>query len=423
MNILLQNSIFYPNVIGGAELSSHLLGTALRRRGHSVDAVASTGRHGGGSELTTRPTDDGLGTVYEAPAHGLCDILPAADRAGEPHLLRRGVHHFASVWSPRWLEIFGRVLATVRPDIVHTNTIVGLTPAIWAAARRHGVPVVHTIRDYHLLCARTTLLRSTGRDCVDPPLPCRVLARLKLARTGDVALVTAPSRFVLDRHQTAGGFLDVPAAVVPNALEAWPEVIPDREAGGPVRGLFLGQIDTHKGIPELLAALTRLFAEESADLGFDFAGAGPLVDDVRAFCAAHPARARYHGVVGGDDKWALLRGASFLVVPSVWAEPFARAIIDGFSWGLPAIGADRGGIPEVITDGVDGQLVEPEAAELHGAIGRYARDHALRLRHGAAARARAVEFTLDRQAERFESLYEDIIAGAHGPAHQGEGHA
>ena len=410
MKILIQNSVFFPQVIGGAEISSHLLGMVLRARGLSVDAVASTGICGSGRDLTTRPTADGLGTVYEAPAHGLCDFMPTDDVASQPGLVKRGLHHFASVHSPRWRRLFDEVLSRTRPDIVHTNTIVGLTPAIWSAAGARGIPVVHTIRDYHLLCPRTTLLRSSGEDCLEPPLPCRVLAGLKMARTRGLQAVTGPTRYVLAKHLDAGGFAGARDEVIPNALEEWPPDIPQRPDDGPVRGLFLGQIDGHKGIPVLLEALTALFDDpDCRRLSFDFAGTGPLVPAVKAFCAVNPDRARYHGMVKGDEKRNLLGQASFMVVPSVWAEPFSRSIIDGFSWGLPAIGARRGGIPEVITDGVDGQLIEPTATNLATAMRRCTLDSAFRRQQGTAARASAATFTLERQADRFIALYHDLL--------------
>ena len=143
--------------------------------------------------------------------------------------------------------------------MLHTNTIVGLTPAVWRAARRLGVPVVHTLHDYHLLCARTTLLRSDGRLCDRAPWPCRELWRWKRRATTDVDVVTAPSRYVLDRHLAQGAFPAARTAVVPNApepLAAAPTPSP-RVHGG---GLFLGQLQVHKGVRELLGALAHVFA-------------------------------------------------------------------------------------------------------------------------------------------------------------------
>ena len=411
MKILIQNSIFYPQVIGGAELSTHLLGQELRRRGMAADAVASTGRHGRDRHLTTRPTDDGLGTVYEAAAHGLCDLLPDDGTSTEPGFLTRGLNHFALVHSRRWQRLFTEVLDRSHPDIVHTNTLVGLTPAIWAAARQRNIPVVHTLRDYHLLCPRTTLLRSDLTDCRNPPLPCRLLAHLKVRQTGDLQLVTAPTRYVIDRHLQAGAFPDTPCAVVPNALEEWPAQIPLRQDTTRIRGLFLGQINIHKGVGLLLEVLNRMFADpDLGHLAFDFAGTGPCNDQVAALVRKHPERVRFHGMVTGEPKRALLRGASFMVVPSLWSEPFSRSIIDGFSWGLPAIGTRQGGIPEVITDQEDGLLIAPAAAELEAAMRLLACDHSRRRAMSATARRHAKNFTLTRQVDRFVDLYQQLLA-------------
>lgn len=410
MKVLIQNSLYFPNVIGGAEISSHLLGQELRRRDIAADGVASTGQRGKGTQLSQRPTDDGLGTVYEADAHGLCDLLPPAGQDPNPGFLVRGLNHFAMVNSPRWSRLFDQVLALSQPDIVHTNTIVGMTPAIWNAAHKRGIPVVHTLRDYHLLCPRTTLLRSDNTDCVDTPLPCKVLAGLKMRQTHQVQMVTAPTDFVLRKHLDAGGFHGARAAVVPNALEEWPAEIPDRQPGGPVRGLFMGQINQHKGISLLLEALTNLFQDPNFNrLEFDFAGTGPLTDQVQDFCVTHPDRARYHGMVKDEPKRKLLRESAFMVVPSIWAEPFSRSIIDAFSWGMPAVGGRVGGIPEVITEGQDGLLVAARTDLLQQAIGQLTTDDSLRLRLGKSARSSASGFTLERQVDRFVELYQELL--------------
>jgi glycosyltransferase involved in cell wall biosynthesis len=377
----------------------------------ACDAVASTGRHGSDRHLTTRPTEDGLGTVYEAAAHGLCDLLPAVDAKTEPGFLTRGLNHFALVHSRRWQHLFTEVLDRSRPDIVHTNTLVGLTPAIWAAARDRNIPIVHTLRDYHLLCPRTTLLRSDLTDCQDPPLPCRILAHLKVRQTRELQLVTAPTRYVIDRHLQVGAFPATPTAVVPNALEEWPEQIPPREDRSRVRGLFLGQINNHKGVGLLLEVLDRLFADSDLDhLSFDFAGTGPWNDKVHALVSRHPDRASFHGMIHDEPKRDLLRQADFMVVPSLWSEPFSRSIIDGFSWGLPAIGSRRGGIPEVITDQEDGLLIEPNAAQLEGAMRLLATDHPRRRTMSATARRHAENFTLTGQVDRFTELYQKLLA-------------
>ena len=405
----MQNSIFFPKVIGGAEIATHLVGNELRRRGWAADAVGTTGIRGGKPEITTHPTEDGLGTVFEAPSHGLCDIYGEDGVPPQPGFVVRGLHHFASISSSRWQNIFLEILEQSRPDIVHTNNLVGMTPSIWKAASKKGIPVVHTLHDYHLLCPRTTLLRSDKSNCENPPIPCRVLSKLKMRQTHQVDVVTAPSQFVLDRHLEAGGFSTARSQVVPNACEYLPPHVPKRPSNGPVRGLFLGQLDEHKGILILMDALQKIFAGSQADqLKFDFAGAGPCEESVRNFCNSHPSRAFFHGVVKGQQKFDLLAKASFQVVPSVWNDNFPLSILDGFSWGIPVIGTNRGGIPEVIRHGRDGMIIQPNSPELAGAMEKYLESPELRLEHGISARKRAENLTLDCQVDRFQALYSSL---------------
>jgi glycosyltransferase involved in cell wall biosynthesis len=410
MKILIANSIFHPNVIGGAEGATYLLARKLSEDGLAVDVLATTGKRSGpGHTLQERRLNGVDGTIYEAPSCGRYDLLFDDGEAPPPSLFIRGVHHFLGIHSRRWRKLAQLALRRSQPDVLHTHTIVGMTPAIWGAARAEGVPIVHTLHDYHLLCPRTTLLRTSGENCDHPPLPCSFLARCKLAATRHVRLVTAPSRFVLDRHLTAGGFPTARAEVVPNACWELPEQVRDRSHLDLVQGLFLGQIDSHKGIPILLGALTELLAGRVPDnFRFAFAGAGPLVDEVRAFCARHSDRCRYHGVVRGEEKEALLAASSFLVLPSLWHDNFPLVILEAFSNGLPVIGTRRGGIPEIIVDGSCGQVVEPEAGSLAEAMSVYAADGTTRLQHGATALERARRYTFARHVESFRTIYSEL---------------
>lgn len=408
MRILLANSIFHPNIIGGAEKFTYLLARMLSDRGHHVDVMASSGRAKSGGGLSRRRVEGVSGEVFESEPAGIYDLL---DREASPGLAARAVHHALNVRCRRWRRLASAVCAETRPDLLHTNTIVGMTAEVWLAAAAAGVPVIHTLHDYHLLCPRTTLLRSDGSDCLRPPLPCRILARPKLKATRAVDVVTSPTRFVLDRHLRAGGFAASQARVVPNAVESLPGSLPDRSGRDTVTGLYLGQLDSHKGVPLLLEALAATAEAPLGDsLRFVFAGEGPLSDAVAA-AAAGDRRLRYAGFVQGDAKAELLDEADFLVLPSVWNDNFPLVILEAFSHGIPVIGSDRGGIPEVVADGRNGRIVEPLTGEIAAAISGYVSDPALRLEHGKAAAEDARRYTVERQVDLFEEIYAGLLRG------------
>ncbi|MGD9546307.1 MAG: glycosyltransferase family 4 protein [Candidatus Krumholzibacteriia bacterium] len=417
MKILLQNSLYWPDLVGGAEQCTMLLARLLRERGHRVDILSTSGRHGRSGELSESPDVDGAGRVFKGDSHGLYDLIDLGDR--RPGILVRGLHHYAAVHSPRWRRLALGLLRDLEPEVLHTNSLVGQTPALWEAAAGLGVPVVHTLHDFHLLCPRNTLLRSSGADCLAPPLPCRILSRLKLAATHRVRAVTAPSRFHLDRHLQAGGFPRARAEVVPNAIDDLPGRVPDRPLTGPVRGLFLGVLEPHKGIDLLLSALDRAFASDRfGDLEFDFAGRGSAADRVREFCLRHEGRARFHGYVDGEAKRGLLAGAHLAVVPSTCQDNSPRTVLDALAWGSAVIASRRGGIPELVEDGREGFLIEPGDEDLLAALARYVEDRALLAEHGLAARRRAGNFTPDRHAGRFEEIYRSVAGSPQDPALQ-----
>lgn len=411
MRALIVNSTFYPHVVGGAEVATWLLARALSAAGVEVHALATTGYldEGPRRSLAARRLDGLGGEILEAASSGHQHLLP---REGEsrPGLIQRGRHHFSQVHDRRWRQLTLEALDRVRPDVVHTNTIVGLTSAVWEAAAARGIPVVHTLHDCHLLCPRTTLLRSDGTQCAGGPLPCQILRGLKRRHLGGVTLAAAPSRYILDRHASFGFFRDIRREVVPNACDGdvLPYVPPPDDR---VRGLFLGRLDAYKGIPVLLDALDRVLADAPPSFGFDFAGYGAMTAEVTAFCARHGDRVRYHGVVQGEAKHDLLRGCAFVVVPSTCDDNFPLTMLDAFQHGRPVIGSRRGGIPEVVRDGETGLIVEPEATPLAAALRRYLDDPARRRRHGEAAWSAAAGYTLARQVDRYRELYGELVNG------------
>lgn len=114
------------------------------------------------------------------------------------------------------------------------------------------------------------------------------------------------------------------------------------------------------------------------------------------------------------DMPALLRTVDVVVLPSYYREGLPTSLIEAAACGLPLVTTDAPGCREVVTDGVDGLLVPVrDAGALARAIARLQDDAALRVRLGAAARAKALaQFDERIVIERTLAVYRELLGEA-----------
>lgn len=262
-------------------------------------------------------------------------------------------------------EIAGRI-ARFRPDVIHThNTFPLISPAIYWAASRAGVPVVQTLHNFRLFCLNALFLRA-GRVCEDcmGRLPWRGVARacyreshaasavlagmLTLHRglgtyRNKVARYIALNEFCRAKF-VEGGLPEERVVVKPNFVDF---AAPD---AGPRSGfLYVGRLSPEKGVATLAAAMRHV---PGADLRV--VGDGP-----EAAALAGVAGVTCLGSQPGDTVRREMGCALALVVPSIWYENFPRTIVEAFASGLPVIASRIGALADIVSDGKTGLLFEP----------------------------------------------------------------
>ena len=110
--------------------------------------------------------------------------------------------------------------------------------------------------------------------------------------------------------------------------------------------LYFGRFSEEKGINTLVETCNLL-----PDIQFVFAGSGPLEDKVNQL-----KNVKNVGFQTGEALDTLIREAKFSIYPSEWYENCPFSVMESQQRGTPVIGANIGGIPELITDGVYGRL-------------------------------------------------------------------
>jgi glycogen(starch) synthase len=258
------------------------------------------------------------------------------------------------------------------------------------------------------------------RDFVTPMLALEA----RLLRESDAvhAISRAIARDISEAYDVT--FDEPRAQILPLGLEDWsghpvlaPEALPD----GALRLLFVGRLESRKGIDVLLEVLPRLFARHlglHADIVGNDTIPGPDGKPYRAvFEAALPpelgARIRFHGEVSEARLRGFYRACDVFVAPSRY-ESFGLILVEAMMYGKPAVASRAGGMVEVVEEGRTALLAEPgDATSLEACLERLALDPSLRQEMGEAARQRyEAKFAPGPMAAGMVALFRRAAAGA-----------
>jgi len=347
LRILHLSSLYPPHIVGGAERSVSMLAEAQVAAGWEVAAACLT---------PGDPVEEVRnGVRVFRMAHGndfwIEDWLSHTPRQREWAKFKQQANFAIE-------RRFGAVIDAFHPDLINTHSMVDISTRVWHAARKRGVPIVHTLRDFDLLCAASSMYRETG-PCTHRHLKCKVLTFTKQFDQRLVSAVTAVGQEVLARHLKYGFFDHVPRAqrhVIWNTakVEGVGADYVKPPLTGPITFGYLGRISPEKGVDTLLRA-ARLLPATGWRLLIAGAALGPL--------APYEELARELPVefIGFQNPKDLFDRIDVLVAPSLWAEPLGRTVLEAYQAHVPVIGAHSGGIAEIIAD--DAWLVPPGDVE------------------------------------------------------------
>lgn len=273
-----------------------------------------------------------------------------------------------TLWSSRTVRDVQDVLQRFRPDVVHVhNTLPLVSPSVFWAASRLGVPTVMTLHNFRLLCPQATLLRDGAicERCVGHlPLPAirHRCYRGSLAHTAGLASMLMlhrglgtfrhkVNRFIalteFGRNKFIEGGLDADRIDVKPNFVHW---MPRPGEGERQGGLYVGRLSVEKGVEPLLEAIKRYPGHR-----LQVIGTGPF-DDAMAAAAG----SAWLGARPLSEVLDRMGRSAYLVVPSVCYEGFPRTIVEAFACATPVIASRRGSLAELIDEGRTGLLFDPD---------------------------------------------------------------
>ena len=174
--------------------------------------------------------------------------------------------------------------------------------------------------------------------------------------------------------------------------------------------LFLGLLGKNKGIYDLLECIRDHKVEFQGKLKLYIGGNGEI-EHVKQLIKEYGIAdiVIFEGWVSGDKKIELLNKSDAYILPS-YKEGLPISILEAMSYGMPIISTPVGGIPEIVSNGENGYLVEPGNKEdIYKAIMSLLNDADLRNRMGRISLSRVGEHLPEYVEKQLETLYDSLL--------------
>lgn len=350
MKILMVNKFLYPN--GGSETYIFRLGEQLKKMGHQVQyfGMEHEGRCvGNNAEQYTQDMDFHTASILKKLSYPLKTIY--------------------SNDAKKKMKI---VLNDFQPDAVHLNNFnYQLTPSIITAVREYEksskkhVKIIYTAHDYQLICPNHMLynnneicekciggnfIECTKGRCIHGSAAKSIIGSIegyfwKLNSIyQNIDTIICPTAFMKNKLDTNPVFKNKTVTLL-NFVQ--PKKAEEETKEDYV--LYFGRFDEEKGI--------KLF-ENLKGIKLICAGSGSNEDFINSL-----PNVKNVGFKTGEILESLIKKAVCSVYPSVWFENCPFSVMESIMLGTPVVGADIGGIPELIDNGETGLLFNPGDAE------------------------------------------------------------
>lgn len=368
MKVLMINKFLHPN--GGSETYIFKLGEQLEKMGHEVQYF--------GMEHEGRCVGNRVGAyTSDMDFHG------SASSSGMRRIAVQLSYAVRTIYSREARRQIRRVLEDFKPDVCHLNNFnYQLTPSVileivkWRNDTGHKCEIIYTAHDYQLICPNHMMNNPATHEncekCVGKHFMNCVRGKCIHGSTAKSFVGMLEASYwnmrgtyrYIDKIVCCSGFMKSKLDTNPLladktvAIHNFVDIaeLDEDNEGMLVKNpyiLYFGRFSWEKGVRTLIEA-----AKKMPDVQFVFAGSGDYADMIETV-----DNIRNVGFLDSKTLDKYIRGAYASVCPSECYENCPFSVMESQMRGTPVIGANIGGIPELVIDGVNGLLFDSGDAD------------------------------------------------------------
>jgi glycosyltransferase involved in cell wall biosynthesis len=330
MKVCIIHSLWGRFARGGAEHVISLLITELQHQGNEVVVI------------TTSPLENQI--ELERSGLKVYYLKSVFYNLNQLAYWQRFFWHILNAFNLRKYFEIKKIIEHEKPSMVWTHNILGFGFLILKLFKKRSYRHLHTLHDIQLLHPSGLLIWK--RESIITSFVAQVYQHIIKSYFSNETIIISPSKWLLELHTIHGFFPNNSLIILPN-----PALL-DTENGNPpeiprssevVTFLFVGQIESHKGIEVLLEAFSLL---TNIHLRLLVVGDGLMLSYLQKNNSDQ--RITFLGHKSLDEVKKIMKAADCLVVPSLCYENYPTVILEARGVLLPVIGSNFGGIKEMI---------------------------------------------------------------------------
>lgn len=360
MKIGIITNLYPPYARGGAEYVVVRTVEALTELNHEVFIITGGPRKQQNKEIDEDRTPSER--IYRFFPRNLYFIL---NDFKQPWFVRL-CWHIIDAFSFYGRRKVASILDEEKPDVVITHNLKGIGLSIPHAVQKRKIPHVHIVHDLQLIYPSGLLFAGKEKIAFFLKPIYAIYQKICRCKLGTPDLVISPSNYLKDEYLKHRFFKKTKVEVMPNPA---PKFVAEERHGrspGPLRLLFVGQLEEHKGIKFLIEQFKKL----DIDAKLIIAGEGTYLPKLKKI-AGKDKRIIYLGFISVDQLVSCFGVADALIVPSLCYENSPTVIYESLNAGVPVVASDIGGVGELVEDGKNGFLFKAGSeTDFQRAIGR-----------------------------------------------------